>query len=80
MLSSVLKSKKAIWMNIQIMRVFVQIKQIALTHKELALRLKDLERKVGKHDEDIQSIIAAIQQLIIQEEKPKRRMGFHAEP
>ncbi len=77
MLSSILKSKKAIWMNIQIMRTFVQIKQIAVTHKELSLKLKDLEQKVGKHDEDIQSIIYAIQRLMIQEEKPKRRMGFH---
>ncbi len=76
MLSSVLKSKKAIWMNIQIMRAFVQMKQTALTHKELTLKLSELEKKVGKHGEDIQTIIAAIQQLLIHEEKPKRRMGF----
>jgi len=79
MLSSVLKSKKAVWMNIQIMRAFVQIKQIALTHKELAGKLKDLEQKVGKHDENIQSIVAAIQQIIAHEEKPKRRMGLHTD-
>ena len=79
MLSSVLRSEKAIWMNIQIMRAFTQIKQIALTHKELSLKLKDLEQKVGKHDEDIHEIIKAIQQLVIQEQKPKRRIGFHAD-
>jgi len=79
MLSSVLNSERAAQVNIQIMRAFAHIRQIALTHKELAAKLNNLEQRVGKHDEDIQSIIAAIQQLIAQEEKPKRRMGFHAD-
>ncbi|HRK61232.1 MAG TPA: ORF6N domain-containing protein [Candidatus Omnitrophota bacterium] len=77
MLSSVLKSKRAIQVNIEIMRTFVRIRQIALTHQELSAKLSALESKVGKHDEDIQGIIRAIQRLLIQEEKPKRRMGFH---
>jgi len=79
MLSSVLNSQRAIHVNIEIMRTFTRIRQIALTHKELAAKLSALESKVGKHDEDIQGIIGAIQQLLIQEEKPKRRMGFHTD-
>ena len=77
MLSSVLNSDRAIHVNIEIMRTFTQIRKIALTRKELSAKLSALESKVGRHDEDIQGIIAAIQQLLIQEEKPKRKMGFH---
>ena len=77
MLSSVLNSKRAIQVNIEIMRTFVRMRQIALTHKELAAKLAELENKTNRHDEDIQSVITAIQQLIAHEEKPKRRMGFH---
>ena len=79
MLSSVLNTQRAIHVNIEIMRTFTRIRKIALTHKELAAKLSALESKVGKHDEDIQGIIGAIQQLLIQEEKPKRRMGFNAD-
>lgn len=54
-----------------------KMREMLATHRDLASKLEKLEQKVGKHDEDIQGIIAAIQQLLIQEEKPKRRMGFH---
>ncbi len=79
MLSSILRSPKAIKVNIAIMRAFIRLRQIIPSNKDLAFKLSELEQRVGKHDEDIQSIIAAIQQLLIQEEKPKRKMGFHAD-
>ena len=53
------------------------MRQLIESHLDLAKQLAKLESKVGKHDEDIQGIIGAIQQLLIQEEKPKRKMGFH---
>ncbi len=77
MLANVLSSTKAIEMSVKIVEVFIRMRQMLSANSELSNRLKQLEDRVGKHDEDIQSIIAAIQQLIIQEEKPKRRMGFH---
>ncbi|MGB2630963.1 MAG: ORF6N domain-containing protein [Candidatus Omnitrophota bacterium] len=79
MLSSVLHSKCAIHVNIAIMRAFVRLRSFLSTHKELAHKLGELERKIEKHDEEIQAIFEAIQQLIEPpvEEKPKRRIGFH---
>ncbi len=79
MLSSVLASKRAIQVNIQIMRVFVKVREILSTHKELSQKLKEIERKVGSHDEQITAIFEAINQLIAQPEKPKRRIGFGVE-
>ncbi len=51
MLSSVLRSQRAVQVNIAIMRAFVRFREILSAHKELALKLKQLEAKVGKHDE-----------------------------
>ncbi|MDP2929103.1 MAG: ORF6N domain-containing protein [Candidatus Omnitrophota bacterium] len=80
MLSSVLQSKRAIQVNIAIMRVFVKIKQILSAHKNLIHKLNKLEKKIEKHDEDISSIFEAIRQLMAPPpEKPKRRIGFHME-
>jgi len=76
MLSGVLHSKRAIQANIAIMRVFVNLKRIFSTHAILAYKLKELERKIEKHDEDIMAIFEAIRQMMIVEEKPKRQMGF----
>ena len=77
MLSSVLNSERAIQVNIAIMRVFVKIRKILSTHKELAHKLSQLERKIEKHDEEIQAIFEAIRQLMIPPEKSKRQIGFH---
>ncbi|MBI5416283.1 MAG: ORF6N domain-containing protein [Candidatus Omnitrophica bacterium] len=77
MLSSVLNSDRAIQVNIAIMRAFVQLREALSTHKELALQFRELERKVGKHDGDIQAIFRAIQRLMVDPEKPKDRIGFH---
>ena len=79
MLSSVLNSPRAIQMNIAIMRAFVKLREILSTHKELALKLKQLEKKIEKHDEEIQAIFEAIRQLMTPPEPPKRRIGFGVE-
>lgn len=77
MLSSVLKSRRAVLVNIAIMRAFVLMREVLAVHKELALKLKTLELKVGKHDEDIKAILDAIRRLMAPPpEKPKRRIGF----
>lgn len=77
MLSSVLSSERAVQVNIAIMRVFVKMRQIVSTHKELAHKLSQLERKIEKHDTEIQTIFEAIRQLMVVSEKPKRKIGFH---
>ena len=76
MLSSVLRSKRAIQVNIAIMRAFVRLRQFLATHKELAEKLIDLERKIGTHDEQIQAILEAIRQLMAPPEKKRRKIGF----
>lgn len=77
MLSSVLRSKKAVQVNIAIMRAFVRIRHILSTHKELAFKLEKLERRTEKHDGEIRTIFEAIRQLMHAPEKPKRKIGFH---
>jgi len=76
MLSSVLNSEKAIEVNIRIMRIFSKLREILSTHKELAEKFKELEGRVGKHDEQITAIFEAIRQLIEPPESPKKRIGF----
>jgi hypothetical protein len=77
MLSSVLKSKRAIQVNIAIMRAFVRLRGILSAHKEHSYKLDQLERKIEKHDAEIRSIFQAIRQLMSPPDKPKRRIGFH---
>ena len=64
MLSSVLRSKKAIHVNIAIMRAFVKLRKILSTNKGLLHKLKELELRIGKHDEAISNIFEAIRQLM----------------
>ena len=72
MLSSVLNSKRAIQINIAIMRVFVKLREILFTHKQLANRLVELEKKVGSHDKDILMIFEVIKQLMMAKEKSQK--------
>jgi hypothetical protein len=75
MLSSVLNSKRAIQVNIEIMRAFVKLREMISTHKDLARKLSELEKK---YDGQFQIVFEAIRQLIEVEEKPKRKIGFIA--
>ena len=80
MLSGVLHSKRAVQVNIAIMRAFVKLRNILGAHKELAYKLKELEDRIEKHDTEIQSIFDAIRQLMAPPpEPPKKRIGFHSE-
>lgn len=73
MLSSVLKSDRAIEVNIAIMRAFVEMRQLLSTHKELKNKIEKME---AKYDEQFQVVFEAIRQLLAEEEKPKQRIGF----
>ena len=76
MLSAVLNSPRAISVNIAIMRAFVKLRQIAAGNYELGLKLKDLEKRLGAHDEQIRSIFEAIRELISPREDPEPKIGF----
>jgi hypothetical protein len=73
MLSSVLNSKRAIQVNIQIMRTFSQLRRMLETHKDLKRKIEAMEKK---YDENFQIVFEAIKQLFDEEEKPKVKIGY----
>ncbi len=73
MLSSVLKSERAVQANIAIMRTFVRMRELLASNVELARRLDALEKK---YDRQFKVVFDAIRQILMPPEKPKRPMGF----
>ena len=77
MLSSVLKSERAVQVNIVIMRAFVRLRQMIANHSALAKKIDELERKFQAHDSQLQSVFDAIRVLLKPAPLPaKRRIGF----
>jgi aromatic ring-opening dioxygenase LigB subunit len=76
MLSGVLRSKRAIQVNIAIMRAFVKLRRILSSQKELARKLQELERKIENHDKEIIAIFDAIRRLMRPPLKLNRKIGF----
>lgn len=78
MLSSVLRSPRAVQVNIAIMRTFVQLRRLMDTNRDLARKIEALEEK---YDEQFAVVFDAIKQLIAEDTarkaRPKRRIGFH---
>jgi hypothetical protein len=77
MLSSVLRSPRAIQVNIAIMRVFVRLRETLALHKELAHKLAELERKIEGHDTSIRTLFDAIRELAAPPARPHGQIGFH---
>ncbi len=78
MLSSVLRSERAVQVNIAIMRAFVKLREVLSTHKDLARKLEQLEKKTEKHDEEITAIFDAIRFLMTEPEPKEKKIGFIA--
>jgi hypothetical protein len=78
MLSSILKSKRAVQVNIEIMRAFVRLRRIIATHADLARKLEALEKK---YDAQFRVVFDAIRRLMAppEPEPPKKRIGFMVE-
>ncbi len=76
MLSSVLRSKTAIAVNIEIMRAFVELRRVASSYAALEARLEQVERGMGEHDEQLERIFNALRQLIASPVQPKHPVGF----
>jgi len=78
MLSSVLKSKKALQVNIQIIRAFVFMRQYALSHKDLIVKLHELENKYDKQFKDVYDAISFLLQKdnLEMEQKQRKRIGY----
>jgi len=73
MLSSVLRSRRAISVNIQIMRAFTQLRQMLSTHEDLKKKIEDMESKC---DHQFKVVFEAMKRLLDAEERPKKRIGF----
>jgi uncharacterized protein Yka (UPF0111/DUF47 family) len=73
MLASVLNSKRAIQVNIQIMRTFTRLRQMLAGHKDLQKKIEDME---AKYDKQFRVVFEAIKQLFSEEQKPKKQIGF----
>jgi len=76
MLSGVLRSPRAIQVNIAIMRAFVKLRQILATHEDLSRRLEEME---SRYDQQFRAVFDAIGELMAPEEQPRRPIGFAAE-
>lgn len=76
MLSSVLNSERALTVNIQIMRAFVQLRELLSTHTDLKQKIELLEKKYETHDYHFKIVFEAIKQLLEPAKKPKKKIGF----
>lgn len=76
MLSSVLRSKTAVAVNIEIMRAFVELRRAANSYEAIERRLAQIERDMGEHDDQLEQIFSALRQLIAPPPQPKRPVGF----
>jgi hypothetical protein len=80
MLSGVLRSDRAIAVNIEIMRAFIELRRAAGSFQELQSRLDRMELDIGarlsEHDEQLRQIFEALRQLIAPPPQAKRPVGF----
>ena len=78
MLASVLNSDKAIEVNIQIVRVFTQIRQMLSDHTELRLEIEKIKKKVDNHNKNIEIVFQYLDELLEKKDnqKPRKQIGF----
>jgi len=74
MLSSILNSERAIEVNIQIMRIFVKMRELMVEHRDLREKIENMEKK---YDYQFKVVFEAIKKLLDSPEKPKSTIGFH---
>jgi hypothetical protein len=78
MLSSVLKSKRAVQINIAIMRAFVKVRQVLARHKDVARKLEEIERSQKRQGFEISTIWETLKQLMTPKTRKQYRIGFKA--
>ena len=79
MLSSILRSKRAIEISILIMRAFVRMRELLYSDKTLALKIEIIENKLAKQGKSLQQVIHTVNQLLEQPEPKLRKIGFRAD-
>ena len=76
MLSGVLKSKRAVQVNVAIMRAFVKLREMLMANVQLAAKLTELENKIASHDEHIRALFDAVRELMTPPDPPPKQIGF----
>ena len=81
MLSSVLNSKQAIQVNIQVMRIFTRIRQMFIDNTELHLEIEKIKNKLDNHSKNMEVVFRYLDELIekTEETKPRKRIGFKSD-
>jgi hypothetical protein len=79
MAATILNSAAAVQMSVYVVRAFVRLRHAAVTSAVTAEKLRDLESRLTRHDEDIASIMAAIRELMAPVERPRKGIGFLAD-
>ena len=80
MLSSVLRSLRAVAVNIEIMRAFIRMRGMLLSVDKLARKVEELERKAAANDQNMEGVFAALNELMTPPKPPGREIGFHTRP
>ena len=76
MLSCILNSERAIFVNIRVIRIFTKMREMLLTNKDILLQLEKIEQKIGTHDSQIELIFNYLKKLLNPPQKPRERIGF----
>jgi hypothetical protein len=76
MLANILNSEKAILVSIQVVKVFIKMRELILTNKEILQQLEKIEKKIAGQDSDILLIFKYLKQLLNPVHQPRRRIGF----
>ncbi|MBX4209125.1 ORF6N domain-containing protein [Candidatus Parcubacteria bacterium] len=80
MLSSVLKSERAVQMSIFIVRAFIKLREMLATHKDLARKIEDLERAQREQGDQLAAVYSIVKQLIDYPAKEPKPIGFQTKP
>jgi hypothetical protein len=76
MLANVLKSERAIQTSIHIIEIFVKLSEMVISHKDILIKLEQLEKKLIKHDGEIEIIFNALKELISPPSKERKKIGY----
>lgn len=79
-LSAVLKSPRAIQINIAVIRIFIRMRELLNTNKDILLKLEQMEKKLSVHDQEILQIFRTLRQLIQPTVAPRKRVGYKIDP
>ena len=80
MLCSVLKSERAVQMNVLIVRALVRLREMLATHRDLARKIEDVECKQKEHGQQLSAVYSLVKRLFVPPRKRKRTIGFGTMP